>query len=246
MTKIFDEKFKIRVSLFIKETIDRDAKAFNFVKNNGEANYNLFLNKLIPNLVKLNKERREKAEVEKNEIPLRYLAFDLLPFGNSDSDKLKQTLWIRPSDGNRALFDEISENETKITRQDLSSYIRGLLDEYANLLEFKRERIVFMDEAELAMLARDSKRILKFRYENELKRTYVFACVFSYLNEHGNYLLCYDIETKIICRYQLCEIRALHLIKDTYKPSEKLYSMCQKYDSEALWLDDEIIEWEEE
>ena len=66
--KIIDEKFKIRVSLFIKETIDRDAKAFNFVKENGEANYNLFLNKLIPNLVKLNKDRREKAEDEKNEI----------------------------------------------------------------------------------------------------------------------------------------------------------------------------------
>ena len=71
MIKIFDEKFKIRVSLFIKETIDRDAKAFNFVKENGEANYNLFLNKLIPNLVKLNKDRREKAEYHQgHDIPL--------------------------------------------------------------------------------------------------------------------------------------------------------------------------------
>ena len=245
MIDIFDEKFKIRVSLFIKETIDHDAKAFNFVKENGEANYNLFLNKLIPNLFKLNKRRRETAEKEKIDITLRYISYDLLSFGDLDNDKLKQTLWIRPSSENIALFDEIAENETKITKQDLSTYIRNMLDEYANLLEFKREQIVFMEEGHLALLARDSKRILKFRYENELKRTYVFACVYSYLKDHGNFLLCYDIERKIICRYQLSEIRALHLIKEKYNPSEKVASLCQKYDCEALWLDDEVIEGEE-
>ena len=121
-----------------------------------------------------------------------------------------------------------------------------MLDEYANLLEFKREQIVFMEEGRLAVLARESKQILKFRYENEIKRTFVFACVYSYLNEHGNYLLCYDIERKIICRYQLSEIRALHLIKEKYKPSEKLTLLCKKYEAEALWLDDEVIEWEGE
>ena len=71
MVEIFDEKFKIRVSLFIKETIDRDAKAFNFVKDGGDANYNLFLNKLIPNLLKLNKSRREAAEKERIDATLR-------------------------------------------------------------------------------------------------------------------------------------------------------------------------------
>lgn len=246
MVEIFDEKFKIRVSLFIKETIDHDAKAFNFVKESGDANCNLFLNKLIPNLLKLNKSRREAAEKEKVDTTLRYLSYDSLCFGDRDSEKLKQTLWIRPSSENLAIFDEIAESETRITGQDLSSYIRNMLDEYTNLLEFKREQIVFMEEGKLAISARDSGRILKFRYENELKRTYVFACVYSYLNEHGNYLLCYDFERKIICRYQLSEIRALHLIKEKYKPSENLVSLCQKYEAEALWLNDEIIEWEEE
>lgn len=242
--EIFDEKIKIRVSLFIKETIDRDAKAFNFVKENGEANCNSFLNKLIPNLLKLNKSRREAAEKEKVNATLRYLSYDSLCFGDRDNDKLTQTLWIRPSTENLAVFDEIADSETRITGQDLSSYIRNMLDEYANLLEFKREQIVFLEEGRLAISARESGRILKFRYENELKRTYVFACVYSYLNDQGNYLLCYDMERKIICRYQLCEIRTLHLIKEKYKPSEILAELCKKYEAKALWLDDEIIECE--
>ena len=121
-----------------------------------------------------------------------------------------------------------------------------MLDEYVNLLEFKREQIVFMEEAKLALLAQQTGRILKFRYENELKHAYVFACVYSYLNEHANYLLCYDIKREIICRYQLSEIRALHLIKEKYKPNELVASLCKKYEDDALWLDDEVIECEKE
>ncbi len=177
---------------------------------------------------------------------MRYISYDSLCFGDRDNDKLRQNLWIRPSSENLAIFDEIAESETRITGQDLSSYLRNMLDEYTNLLEFKREQIVFMEEGRLAILARDSGRILKFRYENEIKRTYVFACVYSYLNEHGNYLLCFDLGRRIICRYQLSEIRALHIIKEKYQPSEKLVSLCKRYEAEALWLDDEIIEWEGE
>ena len=58
MIEIFDEKFKIRVSDFLRQTLELDAIAFNFVKSNGEGNLNAYLNKLIPNLLKLKKERR--------------------------------------------------------------------------------------------------------------------------------------------------------------------------------------------
>ena len=59
--KIFDEKFKIRVSLFIRQILEFDAISLGFVKNNGEANINAFLNKLIPNLLKLKKEQRNEV-----------------------------------------------------------------------------------------------------------------------------------------------------------------------------------------
>ena len=55
-----------------------------------------------------------------------------------------------------------------------------------------------------------------------------------------------DIERKIICRYQISEIYALHLLDKKYKPSETLQNACKKYENDALWVDDEIIEWEEE
>ena len=261
MIEIFDEKFKIRVSDFLKETLDLDAKSFGFVKENGEANFNLFLNKLIPNLLELKKERRTKIlgyainsfKIDKNDyskaediINGLNSIYDEIYFTDAELDKLNQVLWIRPTKENLAVFDEIMENETDITGLDASSYIRNMLNEFSRFPRYKKEQITFSKECELACLARESERILKFRYDGELKRAYVFACVYDYLSNQGNYILCYDIERGIICRYQISEIYALHLLDKKYKASEALKVECTHYENEALWLDDEVIEWEGE
>ncbi len=259
--KIFDEKFKIRVSDFLKETLDLDAKSFGFVKENGEANFNLFLNKLIPNLLELKKERRAKIldyainsfEIDENDyskaediINGLNSEYDEIYFTDAELDKLNQVIWIRPAKENLAAFDEIMENETEITGLDASSYIRNMLNEFSRFPRYKKEQITFSKECEMTCLARESGRVLKFRYDNELKRAYVFACVYDYLSSQGNYILCYDIERRIICRYQISEIYALHLLDKKYKASEALKAECIRYENEALWLDDEIVEWEEE
>ena len=261
VVEIFDEKFKIRVSDFLKETLDLDAKAFNFVKENGEANFNLFLNKLIPNLLELKKERRtkilyyaknalklEEDDLTKTEEIINGLnsIYDEIYFTDAELDKLNQVVWIRPTDITLPVFDEIMESETEITGLDASSYIRNMLNEFSRFPRYKKEQITFSKECELTCLARESGRVLKFRYDGELKRAYVFACVYDYLASQGNYILCYDIERKIICRYQISEIYALHLLDKKYKPSEALQNACKKYENDALWVDDEIIEWEEE
>ena len=261
MVKIFDEKFKIRVSDFLKETLDLDAKAFGFVKENGDANFNLFLNKLVPNLLKLKKDRRAKilkyaidtfrideydfsgAEAIINGLNSIY---DEIYFTDAELDKLNQVLWIRPTNDNLAVFDEIMESETEITGLDTSAYIRNMLNEFSRFPMYKKEQITFSKECELTCSARESGRILKFRYDGKLKRAFVFACVYDYLVVQGNFILCYDIERKIICRYQISEIYALHLLDKKYKPSETLKNACKKYENDALWVDDEIIEWEEE
>lgn len=261
VSKIFDEKFKIRVSDFLKESLDLDAKSFGFVKENGEANFNLFLNKLIPNLLELKKERRAKIlnyainafEIEGNDysraediINGLNSIYDEIYFTDAELDKLNQVVWIRPTKETIAVFDEIMESETEITGLDTSSYIRNMLNEFSRFPRYKKEQITFSKECELTCLARESGRVLKFRYDGELKRAYVFACVYDYLAIQGNYILCYDIERKIICRYQISEIYALHLLDKKYKPSEALQYMCKKYENDALWVDDTIIECEEE
>lgn len=260
MIEIFDEKFKIRVSDFLRQTLEFDAIAFNFVKSNGDANLNLFLNKLIPNLLTLKKERRakifeyakntfkiEENDFSKTEEMINFLnsAHDEIYFTDAELHKLNQVLWIRPTKETLSVFDEITENETEITGLDASSYIRNMLNEFSRFPSYKKEQITFSKECELTCLARDSRRILKFRYCDELKRAYVFACVYDYLATQGNYILCYDIERKIVCRYQISEIYALHLLDKKYKPSEHLQAICKQYVDDALWIDDEIVEVED-
>ena len=57
---ILDEKIKIRISKFLRHEIEECDYDFYFIKQDDEPNLNAFLNKLIPNLLKLKKLRREK------------------------------------------------------------------------------------------------------------------------------------------------------------------------------------------
>ena len=259
--KIFDEKFKIRVSLFIRQILEFDAISLGFVKNNGEANINAFLNKLIPNLLKLKKEQRSavlelakksayikigKPEDIDNMVCDLIAIHDSVYFNDEEHDDCLETVWIRPTKENISVFDEIIESETEITGLDKSNYIRNMLNEYSRFPKYKKEQIAFMDECHITLVARDTKQVLKFRYENQLKSAYVFGCVYDYLQEQGNYVLCYDMTSNIICRYQISEISALNLLNKKHKPSEKIATLCKEYLEQAMWISDEIIEVEEE
>ena len=254
---MFDEKFKIRVSDFLRQVLELDAIAFNFTKANGEGNLNAFLNKLIPNLLRKRKERRvevlnyarEAFGIDESEtivaetfINEMNILFEKVYFSDSELNQLSQVIWIRPTKENIAVFDEILDSETEITGQEVSVYIRTLLNEYARFPKYKKEQITFSEECGLTLLARESGRILKFRYEGELHRAFVFGCLYDYLEEQGNYVLCYDMEYGIICRYQISEITALHLFDKKYTPGKKLSELCRKYLDEGLWLDDEVYE----
>ena len=259
--KIFDEKFKIRVSLFLRQILEYDAISLGFVKSNGEANINSFLNKLIPNLLKLKKEQRKavlelakksdyikpsKPENVDNMVCDLIAIHDLVYFNDEEHDDCSETIWIRPTKENLGIFDEIIDSETEITRLDKSAYIRNMLNEYSRFPKYKKEQMVFMDECRITLVARDTRQMLKFRYENQLKSAYVFACVYDYLQEQGNYVLCYDMASNIICRYQISEISALNLLNKKCKPSEKILNLCKEYFEKAMWINDEIIEVEEE
>ena len=261
MIKILDEKFKIRISLFLRQTLELDAIDYNFVKTDGKPNLNSFLNKLIPNLLKLKKIRRKRifssvanvfgipnndmAGAEKLIYELNAI-YDEVYFSDAELNELSEVVWIRPTKDNIAIFDEIQDSETQITGLDMSSYLRTLLNEFARFPKYKKEQIVFLDECAITLRARNHANILKFRYEGDLRRAYVFGCVYDYLNEQGNYILCLDLTLNIICRYQVCEMEALHILDRKYRPSSKITGLCQKYVNEALWIDDYVLEIGEE
>ena len=168
--------------------------------------------------------------------------FERIYFSDDELDELSETIWIRPTKGNIPVFDEIMENETEITGLEMSVYIRGLLNEYSRLPRYKKEQIVFTEECSITLCARDNEKILKFRYEGELHRAFVFSCVYNYLEEQGNFFLCFDIGKNIICRYQISEVDALHVLDKKYNPSDAILKLCQKYYDDGMWINDEIIE----
>lgn len=252
-----DEKIKINISVSLREILLYDAVAFGIIKSNGEGNMNGLLNKLVPNLLMLKKKHRAESlhQVQKV-VPEAMLctedaervihstnsAFQDTYFAEENKEKIPCVVWIRPSNENIKVFDEIIESETEISGIETATYIRRLLGEYARFPLYKREQIVFTEECNMAMQARDGQKILKFRYEGEIHRVFVFACVNTYLRDQANYLLCYDIGRNIICRYGINEITALHLLEKKYKPTEEIIGLCNKYYDDALWLEDEVIE----
>lgn len=246
--------------MFVRQILEYDAISLGFIKNDGNANINAFLNKLIPNLLKLKKEQREvvlelakksdyiklsKPENVDNMVCDLIAIHDAVYFNDEEHEEYSETVWIRPTKENVSVFDEIIDSETEITGLDKSVYIRNMLNEYSRFPKYKKEQIAFMDECHITLVARETGRILKFRYKNQLKSAYVFACVYDYLQEQGNYILCYDMTSNIICRYQISEIAALNLISRKYKPDEKILNLCREYSELAMWINDEIIEVEE-
>ena len=55
------DKIKIKVSIFVANILENDAMRFGFLKNE-KSNKNALLNKLIPVLMEVRKERRKEIE----------------------------------------------------------------------------------------------------------------------------------------------------------------------------------------
>lgn len=234
------DKIKIRVSSFVADILENDAIRFGFMKN-GKSNKNALLNKLIPTLLEVRKARRSEIEnILRNEfcredIESIYNAvntvIDKVYFSDEELNILDEYIWIRPSKETATTYDEIEASETVITAQELSVYIRGLLNEYSRFPQYKREMLVFDKELDIFSDACSTRNILHFRDKETNKRykAFAFNYYYGYLYDQTNYCVIYDInESKIIAIPLYC-IQDIYTIKQKYKPSEKLIKSLLDY-----------------
>ncbi len=234
------DKIKIKVSLFVADILENDALRFGFTKNE-KSNKNALINKLIPTLVEVRKTRRNSIEsILKNEYCREdaeniYNAvntvIDKVYFNDTQLNVLEEYIWIRPSKETVAVYDEIQTSETHITGQEISVYIRGLLNEYSRFPQYKREMLVFDKELDVFSDACNTRNILHFRNAETGKRYKVFAFYwcYGYLYDQTNYCVIYNINEKKIESIPLCLIQDIYTIKQKYKPSEKLIELLQNY-----------------
>ncbi len=234
------DKIKIKVSSFVANILENDALRFGFTKNN-KSNKNALLNKLIPTLVEVRKARRSEIEsILKNEYNRQdsediYSAvntvIDRVYFDNAELNILEEYLWIRPSKETMATYDEIQSSEIIITAQEVPVYIRGLLNEYSRLPQYKREILVCDKEIDIFSDACLSQNIVHFKDKitGEGYRAFAYNYYYGYLYEQTNFCVIYDIKNNRIKSIPLYRIQDIYMIKQKYKPSETLIKLLQEY-----------------
>lgn len=248
------EKIKVKVSSFVANILENDALRFGFLKNS-KSNKNALLNKLIPTLVEMRKAKRDEIEkILKNEYNRKdsetiynavNMVIDRVYFSDTELDNLEEYIWIRPSKNNYEVFDEIQVSEVILTAQEISVYIRGLLNEYSRFPQYKREMIVFDKEMDIFSDACVNHNIMYFRDKETFTRYKVFAYnyFYGYLYEQTVYCVCYDICGKKIFSMPVYKMENMYTIKEKYIPSEKLLEKIDAYCED--WRFDEVIIVEE-
>lgn len=244
---------KISISNFVLRILQNDAERFGFFNKEKEPNLNGFLNKLIPNLLYFRKSRRDEIYRVLNEEFAREdsetiyecvnTIIDRVYFSDAELQHLDDVIWFRPSTKQNVVFDEIEQSETKITGQTMTEYIRGLLNEYSRLPQYKRETIAFDDELYDFARACESGRIFHATVNGKSIRVFAFHYVYGFIYDQSNYLIGYDMTHKVIGAIPLCMIRDSYLVERKYKPSEKLIDLLQEYYENEEY--DKIISYEE-
>lgn len=249
------DKIKVKISSFVANILENDALCFGFIKND-KSNKNALLNKLIPTLVEVRKARRNeienvlKTEYQREDTENIYNAvntvIDKVYFNDAELNILDEYVWIRPSKETIHVYDEIETSEIFITAQELSVYIRGLLNEYSRFPQYKREMLVFDKEFDVFSDACYTRNILHFRYKETGKRykAFAFNYCYGYLYDQTNYCIIYDINEKKIRAIPLSSIQDIYMIKQKYKPSKELVETLQEFCDDCNF-ENEIIMGEE-
>lgn len=234
------DKIKVKLSSFVANILENDALRFGIIKNQ-KSNKNALLNKLIPTLVWVRKERRSQIEhiLEKEycreDSERIYSAvntvIDKVYFSDENLNDLEEYIWIRPSKKIKYVYDEIETSETIITAQEISVYIRGLLNEYSRLPQYKRETLVFDNELDIFSGACYNQNIIHFTEKETQKKykAFAFAYYYGYLYDQTNYCIIYDINENVIKSIPLYNIQDIYQLKQKYKPSKELIESLQEY-----------------
>ena len=245
---------KLSISSFVLHILQNDAVRFGFLKKEKEPNLNGLINKLIPNLLYFRKARREEIHRILNDEYLRgdtekvyecvNTVIDQVYFSDAELLVLDEVIWFRPSAKQTSVFDEIEESETKITGQTTTEYIRSLLNEYSRLPQYQREKIAFYDELYDFSDACCSGKIFHATVGKKSIRMFAFHYVYGITYDQTNYLIGYDLTSKVIGAIPLSKIRDSYTVDRKYKPSDRLIDSLQQYYENEEY--DTVIPYEEE
>lgn len=247
---------KVNLSSFVTLILMNDALAFGF-RRGDSANINGLINKVMPNLLQLRKYRRDRTQQLLREAGFSEgqaaiegavnAIIDAVYFSDAELSILDDIVWIRPTRHAYASFEEIADAETEMTGLPLSVYIRGILNEYARLPQYKREALVFDEELSIAAEACLSGRILHYTRAGCACRLFAYQYLYGFAYDQTNYIVGYDLITKRVCSVPLHEIRNAYLVAKKYRPGHTLlaalkdYTEQRDFHQEIAITDEEIL-----
>ncbi len=253
------DKLRVRISNFVETILFNDTQAFGFVKANESSNTNGFLNKLIPNLLEVRKERRElihnnistALEFSDDKLTERMRSYmdtiiDDIYFSDSYLNELNASIWIRPIKSTMAKFDEIIEYETYITQQDTTTCVRNMLNEYAMLPQFKREKIAFREELAMIEVSHLEDRGLGIEYKGEKLSIVVLEVITGYTYDQNNYILCLDLGNRVIKALLLHKIGRIYLTEEYFEFDKVVYDRLEEIKRKQTFTSEETFAIEED
>lgn len=234
---MIEEKIKLRITEYIARVLYNDCFAFDFIRDKEKANINGFVNKLIPNLVKLRKKRRDVihdtileaveffTDIKRRERLLGYMdtIFDKVYFSDEQHEGFSEEIWIRPNIENIIVFDEIYESELEICQMEISTYLRSLLNEYAKLPQHQRELVVFTEEMDLIKQSIETDRVLNLSYEQQRYKLVAINYYSEFLYDQSNYIIGYDTKSNKLKSLKLYKIKDMYILAKQQHLTDDIY-----------------------
>lgn len=234
---MLSDKLKVRISPFVGRVIENDAQAFGFVKSDNSSNKNALLNRVVSGMLKFRQEKREQASKKfadkfSNVDLFLYMTndlFDNVYYADEDLNDLSDEIWIRPTKESYNDFLEIERNELPKFKCDITTYLRGILNEYSRMSQYKRQNVVFREEKSKMLQAIDSSTVMSFRYDGEYCKVFAYNYTYAYLQTQNNYLIGYDIDRGLIRSFELSKLDGPKNFYKKYRPSIELLDKLQDY-----------------
>lgn len=232
-------KIKIKVSSSTNKLIQQDMFRFGYLKGNDELNPNLFLNHLLPIMEKYRRELNDKLRkkfTKAKELKNIDDAIDLINnhYYEDHFDLCDEVINLRIAKENMKVF---SNNHKKT-----STYLRTLINQYANMILDSREFLFFNDEYNLIGKAIEKNKIILLIYnDNELYFSPIVIVTCPIDNDIFIIGLLEEDNKLYIKAVKLCEIEDINILNEqsTFEIDERNNEEIFEYINSLEYIDND-------
>ena len=230
-----EDKIKISIPETVLELLRKDCADFKLLKDNGDRNFNLFMNTLVANFYEefcaAEMKLRERVEEAISAVPERYkgeVAANVLKLytsGNAERMGKSAVFAFKPTKISEYAVEYIETVALK--DESLSSFYRRMLTAYSEKHKNQRERIIHRENYEKLREAMKNGVAVSMTISggNTVRAASVYA-VAEGKDELFNYVLAYNGKSNTTCR--LASVKSVFLLTERAEIPEANAELFEK------------------